>query len=308
MKPSRRDALLRLCLHAYPSTVRRRDGEALVDLAAELADGGSSPLREAVALLRNGAGQRAGSLLRGVAGAPWRDARAHLALPLTAALFAVAAVGVGRVGIAQGYWTGWSALVALGAAGVAVLGAAAGHRWLTAAGAFAITGMLALDALRDTYGRGSRWNTEVGSALVDVLVMWLPAALLLIACAGAVTRASAEAGIRRAAWALVPGAALVILASEPTRVVVADRIVLFGGFAVTAAIVALSLARRRTDPVLGAIAALLMVAAAWPALWLVAAFLPPPADGASALALAYWAAGALPAAAGAAALARSRSA
>jgi hypothetical protein len=303
MKPSRREALLRLCAHAYPAAVRRRDGEALVDLAVELTEAGSSPLREAGGLLRNGAAVRMRSFFGGLAGVPWSDARARLALPLAAALFAVAAAGAGRAGIAS-WWVGWSVLVTLGAAGVAVLGAAAGNRWLTAAGGLAITGMLALDALRDTYGRGSRWHSEVGSALVDVLVVWLPVGLLLIACAGAVARVPAEAGIRRAAWALLPGAALLILASEPARIVIADRIVLFGGFAAASAFVILAISRRRTDPVLCAIGALLLLAAAGPALWLVAIFLPAPAEGAPQLALAYFGAGGLLAAAAAVALAR----
>ena len=284
------DALLRLCARAYPRSARERDGQPIVDLAAELAEGESSRLREAGGLLRAGAAARARAGLGDLASVPWRDARARLALPLAAALFALAAAYAGRSGIAYA-WVGWSVAITLAAAAVTVAGAAAGHRWLTAAGAFAVAGMLGLDALRDHYGRGSRWSSEVGSALVDVLVMWLPAGLLMIACAGAVSRVPAQTGIRRAAWALLPGIVLLIVASEPTRVGVADRIVLFGGFLAATVLAGLALARRRTDAALSPLAALVAAAAAGPALWLVAAFLPPPADGMAPLALAYFAVG-----------------
>jgi hypothetical protein len=292
VRPSTRDALLRLCSHAYPRATRERDGEAVVDLARELVDAGSSPLREAAGLLLGGASLRLRATIGGLAGVPWHAARARIALPLAAALFALAAVWAGRSGLAEA-WVGWSVALTLAAAAVALAGAAAGHRWLAASGAFVVTGMLAVDALRDHYGRGSRFHAEVGSALFDVLVLWIPAGVLMLACAGAVHRVAAEAGIRRFAWGLLPGAALLVIASEPTRVVIADRIVLFGGFAAAAVVVALAIARRRTDPVLPLIAALLMPVVACPALWILAAYLPPPDSGAPPLALGYFAAGGL---------------
>ncbi len=292
MRPSTRDALLRLCSHTYPRATRERDGEAIVDLARELVDAGSSPLREAGGLLLGGTAVRVRATVSGVAAAPWHEARARLALPLAAALFALAAVWAGRSGVAQA-WVGWTVALTFAAAALALAGAAAGHRWLTAAGAFALTGMLGLDALRDHYGRGSRYHSEVGSALVDVLVMWIPAGILMLVCAGAVRRVAPEVGVRRLAWALIPGAALLVIASEPTRVVVADRIVLFGGFLVAAVLVARAITHRRTDPVLPLIAALMVAVVAGPALWLLASFLPPPESGTPPLALVYFAAGGL---------------
>jgi hypothetical protein len=303
VRDSTRDALLRLCSHTYPRDVRERDGEALVDLASELVDAGSSPLREAAGLLLGGTSARLRAAIGGLTAAPWREARARLALPLAAALFALAAVWAARSGVTQA-WVGWSVALTVAAAALAVAGAAAGQRWLAAAGAFLVTGMLGLDALRDHYGRGSRYHSEVGSALVDVLVMWIPAGILMLVCAGAVRRVAPEVGIRRLAWALVPGGALLVLASEPTRVVIADRIVLFGGFAAAAVLVGLAIARRRTDPVLPVIAAMLVAVVAGPALWILASFLPPPASGAPPLALAYFAAGGLAAAVAVALLAR----
>jgi hypothetical protein len=287
VKQAARRALLRLCSHAYPRAVRERDGEALIDLAQELVEAGSSPLREAAGLAWGGASARLSGALRLLTGSPWHEARGRLALPLAAALFALAAVGAARAGMAQ-YWIGWSALVLFVAAAVAVAGAAAGHRWLTATGALAVTGMLGLDALRDVYGAGSRWNSEVGSALVDVLPIWLPAGLLLVACAGAVTRVPAHVGIRRLAWALVPGAALLAIAAEPTRVVIADRVIVFGGFVAAAALVAAAIARRRTDAALPVVAGMVLAAVTPAATWFVAAFLPPPAAGDPPLHLGYY--------------------
>lgn len=303
MRHSTRDALLRLCSHTYPRAIRERDGEAIVDLARDLVDAGSSPLREAAGLLLSGTSVRLRATVSGLVAAPWHEARARLALPLAAALFALAAVWAGRSGVTQS-WVGWSVVVTFAAAPLALAGAAAGHRWLTAAGAFAVTGMLIFDALRDHYGRGSRFYSEVGSALVDVLVMWIPAGVLMLVCAGAVRREAPEVGFRRLAWALIPGAVLLVIASEPTRVVIADRVVLFGGFVAAAALVALAIARRRADPVLPLIAALMVAVVAGPALWLIASFVPPPASGTAPLALGYFAAGGLVAAGGTFLLAR----
>jgi primosomal replication protein N len=303
MKAAGRDALLRLCSHAYPRAVRERDGDAIVDLAQELVEAGSSPLREAAGLVSGGASVRVRASATGVASAPWHEARARLALPLAAALFALVAAWAGRSGVASA-WVGWSVVVTFAAAAVTLAGAAAGHRWLTAAGAFAMTGMLGLDALRDQYGRGSRFNSEVGSALIDVLVMWIPAGILMLICAGAVRRVAPEVGIQRLAWAVIPGAVLLVVASEPTRVVVVDRIVLFGGFIAAAALVALAITRRLSDSVLPLVAALMVAVVAGPALWLLASFLPPPSSAAPASALGFFGAGGLVAAASILLLAR----
>ncbi len=287
MKPTARDALLRLAAHAYPRGVRAADGETMLDLARELVEAGSSPLREAAGLIRGGASVRVFGALRLLRRSPWGEARARLALPLAAAVFAMAAAGAGNAGVVQ-YWVGWSVLVLLVAAGASLAGAAAGNRWLTAVGALLVTGMLGLDALRDQYGQGSRWTSEVGSALVDVLPMWLPAALLLIVCASAVERVTAEAGIRRLALALVPGAALLAIAAEPTRVVIADRVVVFGGFVAAAVLVTLAIARRRSDPVLPLIASAVLVVVTPTAAWFVAIFLPPPSGGEPGPIHGYW--------------------
>jgi hypothetical protein len=292
MRSRGRDALLRLSYRAYPRAVRERDGAALIDLARDLVDAGSSSLREAGGLLLGGTSLRLRGAIGRFAAARWHEARARLALPLAAALFALTAVWAARSGAVHA-WVGWSIAVTLAAAALALAGAAAGQRRLAAAGALVLTGLLALDALRDHYGGGSRYASEAGSAVVDVLVMWIPAGTLLLICAGAVGRVAPEAGIRRLVWAVLPGAALFVIASEPTRVVVADRIVLFGGFGAAAVLVALAIGRRRADPVLALIAAMVVAVVSGPALWLIAGYLPPPASEAAPLALAYFAAGGL---------------
>jgi hypothetical protein len=278
------DRLLRICLRAYPRKARERDGEVLLDLARELVDGGSPALWQAAGLLRGGASAR---LLRAPgepAKTPWLEARLRLALPLAAALLALGLVGVERStdGLA---WIGWSWAVALTGAAAAFAGAALGRRGLTAAGALMIVTMLGLDAVRDLYGAGSRWSVGASSFVVDVLVMWLPAALLLLACAGAVQRAPAQVALRRMAWGVLPGVVLLLLSSE--RPSAAEGILIFGGFVAAAALVVVGVARRRADPATTLAAALVLAAVAPQALWLSAALLPPPDSGTAALPILY---------------------
>jgi hypothetical protein len=283
-----KDRLLRLCLRAYPPAVREHDGDALVDLASEAAEGGSSALREAVGLVAGGARARVRRASHELAAAPWHEARARLALPLAAALLAVTLFGAEQTtpGLA---WIGWSWALALAGAGCALVGAATGRRGLTAAGAVVLTVMLGLDSVRDLHGAGSRLTALWSSSYVDVLVMWLPAGLLLLGCAGAVERRARPGALARVAWAALPAAVLVILSAERSSANAAQWIVLFGGVALAAALVVLGLALRRRDPALTLTAALVLAAAAIPALWLGAALLPPPSSDAIAVPIAYFA-------------------
>jgi hypothetical protein len=303
MRGSTRAALLRLCSHAYPRSAREQHGEALVDLAEELVEAGSHPWREAAGLVAGGSLARLRGVMGGVAAAPWHEARARLALPLAAALFALTATGAGGAGLMR-FWVGWSVPVLLAAAAITLAGAATGRRWPAASGAALVTAMLALDAIRDVYGSGSRWQAELGSAVIDVLVMWLPAGLLMVLCAGALSRVPAREAIRRLAWGVAPGALLFVVASRPAGVIPADRVILLGGFVAAALLVVLAIARRRTDRALPLVAALVLAAVSAPALWLVASFLPPPPSGAPQLALGYFALGGLLAATAVVSLAR----
>ena len=280
------DRLLRLCLRAYPRALRDSDGETLLDLARELVDAGSSPLREAAGLLGGGVRLRARLAAHELGEAPWREARALLALPLAAALLAVALAGAEHA--TRGLdWIGWSWALTLAGAIWALAGAATGRRGMVGAGALVLAGMFGLDSVRDLYGSGSRWAVPAGTSYVDLLVMWLPAAILLVVCASAVERRAAGAG-RRMAWGAVPGVVLLILTSERTNA--AEAILLFGGLAIAGTLVMLGLARRRHDPAQTLAGALVLAAATPPALWLSSGLLPEPSSfgAAAALPLVYF--------------------
>ena len=202
---------------------------------------------------------------------PWSEARSRLALPLAAALFAVALVGAehSTTGLA---WIGWSWALTLVGATAALAGAAIGRSDLTAAGALVVVAMLGVDGVRDVYGAGSRWPVPAGEAVVDVLVIWAPAALLLLVCAGAVERAPAHVGGARLAWGVVPAALLLVLAAE--RGNLAEGIMVFGGLVASACLVAASLIRRSNDRAATLGAALVLAAAAPAGLWLSTMLLP----------------------------------
>jgi hypothetical protein len=241
--------VLRLALWAYPRRLRVRDGEVLLALAAELVAAGVPASREAAGLVRGGLAARLD-----VGGEAWQEVAGRLALPLASALLAVVVAGATRGGIA---WPGWSWAAMLAAAGLAVGGAAFGRRAATAAGAALLCALLALDGYRDLYGAGARWVAPVRDGYVDVLPMWLPAALLLLACSAAL--APARSGGTRLAWALVPAL------SAP---LVPESASVQGALALAALAYAYGALRR--DP-----AAVLAAATAAPAaVWLSGAFVP----------------------------------
>jgi hypothetical protein len=263
------DKLLRMCLRAYPRGVRERDGEVLLDLARELVEGGSSPLRQAAGLVGGGAAARLRRRMAGASRLPWWEARSRLALPLAAALLALMLVGAERAtdGVA---WIGWSWVLGLAGSLAALAGAALGRRGITVLGALVVGSVLGLDAARDLYGAGSRWTIPAGTAEVDVLVMWIPAALLLAACAGAVRRVPAHEGASRLLWATVPGIALVVLSAQQPNT--AEAVVGLAGFAAAAALVAWGLLRSDRPATLAS--ALVLAAVAPSGLWLSAAWMP----------------------------------
>jgi hypothetical protein len=265
------DRILRLCLRAYPAPTRAQEGEILLGLARDLVADGSSPLRECAGLLAGGAAARAKLTRREVACAPWTTARSRLALPLAAALLAVVVGGAARASAGVS-WLGWSWAMTLAGAACAVAGAAWGRRSLAVAGALALVSMLSLDAARDLHGTGSRWVAPLGVILVDVLVMWLPAALLLLVCAGSVRRPAGSTGVRRVTWAVLPAAALLLVAA--TRSAAVDPIVVYGAFAWTAAAVVVGAFRRGSDASATLAAAMVLAAATPSVLWLLAAVVP----------------------------------
>jgi hypothetical protein len=295
-----RDLLLRLCMRAYPRSMRKRDGEVLLDLTRELVEDGSPAVRQAAGLLRGGTRSRLRHAASGSQSLPWSEARSRLALPLAAALFAVALAGAehSTPGLA---WIGWSWALTLVGATAALAGAAFGRSDLTAAGALVVGAMLGVDGVRDVYGAGSRWPVPAGEAVVDVLVMWAPAALLLLACAGAVERAPAHVGVARLAWGIVPAALLVVIAAERTNA--AEAILVFGGLVASACLVAAALLRRHDRAaMLGS--ALVLAAAAPSGLWLSTILMPIADSWGGALPLVYFGLAGFVAAAGVFELAR----
>jgi hypothetical protein len=296
-----RDLLLRLCMRAYPRSMRKRDGEVLLDLTRELVEDGSPAFRQAAGLLRGGTRSRLRHAASGSQCLPWSEARSRLALPLAAALFAVALAGAehSTPGLA---WIGWSWALTLVGATAALAGAAIGRSDLTAAGALVLAAMLAVDGVRDVYGAGSRWAVPVGDSVVDVLVMWAPAALLLLACAGAVERAPAHVGATRLAWGMVPAVVLVVIAAE--RTTAAEATLVFGGLVASACLVAAGVIRRRNDRAATLGSALVLAAATPAGLWLSMMLLPAADSWGGVLPLVYFGLAGSVAAAGVLGLAR----
>ena len=123
---------LRVALHAYPRRVRKAEGDVLLDLAQDLADGPSSVNREAAGLVRGGLVVRAGALAR----APWDGALERLAVPLAVA-FTALVWGRAAQALSSTFpdWPGWSWIVTLLAPLLTLAGLLAGRRTLAAAGA-----------------------------------------------------------------------------------------------------------------------------------------------------------------------------
>ena len=196
-----RDFILRLCLRAYPSTYRQRDGRAILDLARDLSSqGGLAFPREAVGMLAGGF-RAHGTLLRlDLTSAPWRAARERLALPLAVGMLCVIVAFLFAVqGLDLRRMLGWWALLVLIAAVGAVVGAAFGRRYLAITASFVILILVVVD-VRSLLTNNQRepWFVSIGPGgsvgNVVELYMWLPLALLLLICAGAVGSAGRARG------------------------------------------------------------------------------------------------------------------
>lgn len=283
-----RERLLRLCLYAYPPACRRRDGRAIIDLAKELAGRSRMAfLREAGGLLAGGMQARARAVRSAVADAPWRGARERLALPLAVALLCLFVAFAFPV---RPEWIGWWALLALLAAAGAVVGAAVGRPVLTTRASLVLLVLMAYDAFRELTAHSARWTGEVVIGEVNMLGMWLPAALLLVICAGAVgharvgTRRGHAAHItrrRHPAWTIfVPvglSIALAVIARGPwgwegagpgRSVRLLGVVFVYGPLLLAAFTAARGIIRN--DPVAKTAAALLTAGCCLPVLWLLA--------------------------------------
>ncbi len=271
------DRLLRLALLAYPRAARARDGDVLFELSRELVADGAPVVRECAGLVRGGVAARVRLAAGEIADAPWREALSRLVLPLAAAMLALMAVGASRGGVAMG----WTWTLALVGAGCALAGAAWGRRDAALVGALVAGASLALDATRDLAGAGSRWVADAGVASVNPLAMWICAGALLLLAAAATPAARGD-GIRRAAWGAAPACALVVVARlEPAW---AEATVVQGALALVGAVLVVGLVRLRRDPAGALAATLVALAAAPPAVWLLAARAPASLEGGGALA------------------------
>jgi hypothetical protein len=168
---------------------RRADGRVVRDCAREAvdADGLRALPRECLSLVAAGLRTRAGVAATEVWHAPWRDALAALALPLSAALLLVWTFGfISR----YDHWPlgeGWALL--LGGSLVAVVGAALERGRLLAAGALAVLVAAAspylgfgvaeetMSSLTPTFYRG--WSVDIGAASLLPTLLLVAAALSL---------------------------------------------------------------------------------------------------------------------------------
>jgi hypothetical protein len=274
------DLLLRLCFRTYPGTVRERDGRAILDLARDLSSQSRLAfLREAGGMIVGGI-QARGRLLRlDATGAPWHAARERLALPLSAGMLCVVVaflIAAREPNLAR--LTGWWALLALVAAVGAAVGAALGRRYLMITASFVLLVLLAVDALALLANNNrEQWSVNIGPGgsvgNVGVFAMWLPVALLLLVCAGAVGAGGARRSNKAKAWIACPPVvvAALVAARWPAllgAVLIYAPLALVAGTALWGAI--------RKNPVARTEATLLLAASCFPVLWLLAFVIPYP--------------------------------
>lgn len=182
---------LRIALRAYPKADRAGYGEELLEAALELADHGSSPLREAVGLLRGGGEARLVRTRLGLGAVGLRAGLRQLALPLAAFVTMIwsAAAGARIVGVgpsAEPAMTVGAVLLFVILAFL-VLGVARGQRGIAAASALALAVYVAAGALWYTARGGvvtasPSLHLAVGSWSFGPNITWtlLPILMLLV--------------------------------------------------------------------------------------------------------------------------------
>lgn len=273
-----RDFVLRLCLFAYPSVSRERDGRAIIDLARSLSSQSRlSFLREAGGILAGGIQARGKMLRLDVTGAPWNAARERLTLPLAVALLCLMVAFAFPSRIA---WIGWWAFLAFLAAAVAVFGAASGRRFLTVTASFLVLALMVFDAFRELSTHYARWIGDVAIGEVNILAMWLPVALLLLICAGAVGRTGTARG-PHATWTICApiGISVILAVVLRERWQSASGSPLGGVFIYAPLVLAIATTLQgiiQKDPVTKTAGALLVAASCLPVMWLLAMVVPEP--------------------------------
>lgn len=274
-----KDFVLRLCFRMYPSTIRERDGRAIIDLARDLSSQSRLAfLREAGGMIVGGIQVRGRLLRLDLTGAPWHAARERLALPLAVGMLCVIvafiALALPRAHI-HGWWVDGWALLFLVAAGGAVVGAAFGRRYLTMTASCVLLVLMTLDALlllADSNREQWRMEANIGMGGVGVFAMWLPVALLLIICAGAVGGASRARGRDKALIICLPVVVSALVAARWQSLL--GAVLLYAPLALVAGMVIRGAVRK--DPVTRTAGALLVAASCFPVLWLLAFVVPYP--------------------------------
>jgi hypothetical protein len=170
-------------------------------------------------------------------------------------------------------WVGWWALLFLAGAVGAVVGAASGRRYLTITASSALLILMAQDSfllLADSNRSQWRWEAQTGMGGVSLFAIWLPVALLLISCAGAV--GSAGGASRKALIISLPVvmsvASALAAARWPTLLILLGVVLIYAPLALVAGMVYRGAVRKHS--VTRTAAALLVAASCFPVLWLLA--------------------------------------
>ncbi len=292
-----RERVLRLCLYAYPVSSRMRDGQAIIDLASELAaESGWAFAREVVGMIRGGLGARAKLVWLDFTGAPWRAALESLALPLAVAMLCLYFGEVMCTFPGFGHWMGvWALLGVLGGA-ASVWGAASRRRPLTVMGSLLLLGLMIFEAFSSLAPvDGVRWSASFLNGQLNVLAMWLPVPVLLMISSWTVGRTGFHRRPLTARWMIIVPVALSVLVplalklqdtemwAWPSR---AGNVFIWVPFALVLVAVVLGIARR--DPVAKTAAAILVVGAVLPFMWVLALVLPAPYGPEQYILLTYW--------------------
>jgi hypothetical protein len=220
-----------------------------------------------------------GRLLRlDLTSAPWRAARERLALPLAVGLLCVVVAFLFTVrGLDLGRMLGWWALLVLVAAIGAVGGAAFGRRYLTITASFVILVLVVLDALSLLANNNrEQWSVNIGTGglvgNVGGFAMWLPVALLLVICAGAVGSAGRVRGNNLLWMICLPVVASALVAARWQSLL--GALLIYAPLALVASTAIWGAMRK--NPVTRAAASLLVAASCFPTLWLLAFVIPYP--------------------------------
>ena len=209
--------------------------------------------------------------------APWHAARERLALPLAVSMLCVIGASIASALAQAGMvgWVGWWALLFLAGAVGAVVGAASGRRYLTITASSALLILMAQDSfllLADSNRSQWRWEAQTGMGGVSLFAIWLPVALLLISCAGAV--GSAGGASRRGKALIISLPVVMSVASAlaaarwPTLLILLGVVLIYAPLALVAGMVYRGAVRQHS--VTRTAAALLVAASCFPVLWLLA--------------------------------------